>query len=225
MTRDEFLELQKFIFIRLPDIRAWLAKIPEGDETLIGWFDILKHADFEYAKDAVRRLQSQVVPMPRGWSFLPATIRRIAAEIQQDRNPPQPLRDRYVGGERVYRCLQCRDSGLVECWHPESLAHLAREDREPEFPKLGSMIPAGTDIFGRPQTRRLAPYENGHACTCDAGAVHRRRGLRVFSERDFALRRRDASGEWVLHYTSDAEEIEAARHFVRERLAQLQTTP
>ena len=90
MNRSEFAEFQKFLFVRFPEIESWLGRLPQQAETLDAWYDLLRHTDLQWATEALRRLHADENLMPRGWSYLPATVQRIAAQIESDRQPCSP---------------------------------------------------------------------------------------------------------------------------------------
>ncbi len=221
MKRDEFREFhESFLFARFPELESWLNGMSEDRraETLESWFEVLRHAELPHAQEAVRRLHAGDEPEPRSFSKFPASILAIARKV--DRETPKADRHarhgpKLVDGEWVFECLQCRDHGAVECWHPASLEDLAAELQDPARPRIGATVTAGEDLFGRPKIVRLAAYSCFVACTCAAGATYRRAKVRALdAERDLALWRRDADGEWRLHWQTDPEEIEAARAFV-----------
>ncbi len=228
MKRSEFDAFQEFVFARFPELESWINNFAEARkaETLESWFEVLRFAELPHAQEAVRRLHAGDEPEPRSFSKYPAVILAIARKVANETAKAQRRADRgpkLVDGEWVYACLQCRDYGVVECWHPCSLSDLAAELADPGRARIGDTVTAGEDLFGRPKLRRIAAYSCVVACTCEAGALLRRAKVRALSaERDLPLWRKDQDGEWRLHDQTDQAEIEAARALVAALLEKYQ---
>jgi len=100
MTRTEFAELQRFMFVRFPEIEVWLSRIEQKVETIDAWFDVLQRTDLHSAKDAVGRIHAKYEPMP-SWSLLPATIRDIAARLKEQEWPAKASESLETQRKRV----------------------------------------------------------------------------------------------------------------------------
>jgi hypothetical protein len=192
MKREEYLDLEDFLFARFPEVESWFANMNETrrSETQSAWWEVLRYAELIHGQEAVRRMHAGDEPEPRSFSRFPAAILAIARKLAQDAHKKAASRPgpRIVDGEPVYQCIQCEDFGLVAAWHPDTLAKLASGER----------VTLYTCVF---------------ACTCPAGTLYRKWAPVFDAERHLPLRRRDADGQWRLHYQTDAAEIEAAREF------------
>jgi hypothetical protein len=197
MKREEFTRFQEaFLFPRFPELEAWLNNQGEDRraETVESWWEVLRYAELIHAQEAVRRMHAGDEPEPRSFSRFPAAILAVARNVAKEAHRRAASRPgpRVVDGEPVYQCLQCEDFGMIAAWHPDTLKELAAGER-------GTLY---TCVF---------------ACTCPAGTLYRKWAPVFDAERHLPLRRRDADGQWRMHYQHDAAEIETAREFA-ERL-------
>jgi hypothetical protein len=212
MRRDEFTDFQDYLFARVPELESWLNgfAVARREETIESWFEVLSRLDVEAAQYAVRLLQAGDEQEPRSFSKYPACIaaivKRIRGECAQEARRRGP---RIIDGEEVFECLQCRDDGRVSCWHPESM-------KAARGGTLGQVVIRGLDCFGRQEEHRAPLFTCALACTCAAGESFRRGKMRVFNPAvDLPLRRKDADGQWRMHFTTDQEEQAALAEFVR----------
>lgn len=137
MTHDEFREWFKHHVTSFTGVGSWLASFPtvtQGNQPTqaqvrMNWYRVLEHtdlADARAATDSLFRGDDQF-PEKSGFDCHPATVRKIAKRHSAFR--VRPAANPNYNREETYKCLQCRDVGLVHVWHPQ-IVREARRDRE-----------------------------------------------------------------------------------------------
>lgn len=193
MKREEYLDLEDFLFARFPELESWFANMSESrrSETQAAWREATRRVDLDDAKEVVRLIHAGEETEPKSFSRWPAAIatggRRLGQQARAASRRSTSL-PRVVDGEYVYDCLQCRDIGMVTVWHPQTLAELAGGD-------LATLYTAVV------------------ACTCKAGGAYRRWMRELDPEADLPLRRQDSAGVWRDYRLGDPAETEAAREW------------
>lgn len=179
MTREDFRAWYAKHRAAFPGVDSWLNKFArqpvEGGalsqrEILDQWFDCLKHESLDDCIAATYALNSGERDAPRAFDDHARTVRRIAFEIRNARSSEKRLQ--VYGGEPSYRCLQCRDEGLVMVWHPDAMK-LAAESGE------------------LPRKR----YEAAVRCDCEAGSSRNRPEPQYDANRWLLIDRRKTTQE------------------------------
>lgn len=159
MLRSEFGEWLKYHTAAFTSVGSWLGKMPEeGTESTPSradvverWFAALRSIDLVDAKAATDELFAGREAEPRGFDRHPAAVAAIAVQLRRRRAPRRDPEPRRIDGQAAYRCLLCRDTGVVDCWAPESMraAHRA--------------------VKGDAEWTGDTIYAVAVACSCDAG--------------------------------------------------------
>lgn len=150
MTRDEFnLWIDDFAE-RFPSTMKWIGGLEQGGvPTLNSWFDVtFRDLDFVAVLDVSQAIQSGTYEMGQ-WQDVPATYRRIAAELRAVEAEASRVKEPVGLSGRRIKCRQCRDGGLVMCWDVATMAAMRRYQQ------------------GGPAVRRW--YVCGVACGCQSG--------------------------------------------------------
>lgn len=117
---DEFLDAFASYF---PEVTAWLDK--QSDRTIKTWRESLGSLDYQAALEALAGFHRGDLKPPPSWGLWPAAIGQ-----QSKRTPATTVRPhRTIDGHDVYRCLLCKDSGAVLCWHPISMRAMSNKLR------------------------------------------------------------------------------------------------
>lgn len=157
MTKEQFREWIAHHQAAFPGIASWLAKIDKAADSptdlrsaaiLGSWFRVLADVELIDAKAATDAMAKGDIDEPRSYDGHAKAVRKAGKTRtfdrgrQQQRSGPQ-----YIGGEQVFRCGDCLDSGMILVWHQRSM----------------QAVRDGT--FGG----RLTRYSCGVKCTCPAG--------------------------------------------------------
>jgi len=150
MTRDEFNLCLKDFAERFPATIKWVRSLKQkGVPTLNSWFDAtFQDLEFLAVLDVSQAIQAGTYELGP-WQSIPATYRRITTELRiadaelSRKSEPVDLCSRQV------KCSECRDLGLVMCWHTKTMAAARRY------------------ILGGPDVTQW--YSCGVACSCGAG--------------------------------------------------------
>jgi len=125
MTYPEFQDWFRSHASHFTGLAAWLSKLPEKstsaltpgrEDILHAWFAVLRDVDLAPAKEATAEMFRGAEETPKNFDAHPAAIRRIAHAGRE------PERRHYAHTQDTYRCLDCLDTGVVLCWHPETVA-------------------------------------------------------------------------------------------------------
>ena len=163
MTDAEFKRWWKHHTARFTGIRTWLGKFPEtsGGETTrsdvtAAWRDVLRRVDYDDAIEATDRMYAGDETPPRGYDSHPAAVRAIAMKLH--REVPNPVqRPKYVGGKETFRCVQCRDDGMVGIYHPETV-EAARRPETFDPASICSAVVRCTCSIGSAKPDRLGSF-------------------------------------------------------------------
>ena len=141
---------------RFTGIRDWLAKVTRGSEApsyeaiLRGWYRVLQDVDLAAAVRASEAMHRGEIEEPKGFDRHPKEIRSAAGISSRSSKAPWLDVRHDAAGNQTFACLLCQDWGWVECWHPATVAAIARD--------------------GLPKDRLLQPiYACVFRCTCRAG--------------------------------------------------------
>jgi len=178
---DEFLDTFSAYF---PEVDTWLAK--QSDKTVATWRDSLSALHFQSAMEALKGFHRGDFKPPPSWGLWPAAIGQ-----QSKRTATTTVRAyRVIDGHNVYRCLLCKDSGAVLCWHPVAMRAMSNKIRGLE----------GQKQFGE----RGTLYACSIRCYCEEGTQRYREWKPTFNE-----------GEWVpCDGLKDAASIERLKKFI-----------
>lgn len=139
-----------------PGLDTWLAGLSDRrppidpQDTLRAWRGVLKHVSFAGAKAATEAMLSGDLEEPRGFERHPGAIRRYAQEFDGRTgggraNRRGPMGGKIVGGEVVYDCPRCEDSGMRTVWHSQTVQAV------------------------RDQAEKVICYSAAVGCECDRG--------------------------------------------------------
>jgi len=176
MTRDDFdnwLEVHTACF---PGVDDWLRKMGESKRVgvLTEWFHLLWETPAEDAIRASRAMHADDNLEPKGHGKHPVAILRIARSYSRERARAVEQKARWfapVDGDTTFACRDCHDCGLIECFHPKTIAEIKRA--------------ADGD--------RVKVYRITRACDCKAGEEYARQ-CGVVGEDDMREVYRDGDG-------------------------------
>lgn len=120
MTPDEFDQWLDHHAGMYPGVKRWLAK-PENEGVEAAWERLLSRTSLEAAKRASMELFEQD-EQPRGFGEHPRAVKRLAWELR-----PKQQVARKIDGQDTFRCLRCRDSGVVSVVNPATLRAVWRD--------------------------------------------------------------------------------------------------
>lgn len=117
-------------------IGPWMARLdespdeyaPSRKDVLAAWLKALGFVTLADAKLATDDMHSGREDAPAYFDHHPRCVAAIAAKRRRSRGSGTPKR---INGQDTYRCLVCRDSGFVTCWHPVSLTALRADGDGP----------------------------------------------------------------------------------------------
>jgi hypothetical protein len=145
----EFDQWFKYHRAHFPAVDSMIAKAAEGPEPLTrreikaAWAKTLASCSLEDARAATDHMHSGV-DGEAGWPDRhPSVVLAFCRKKHAARRQATAV---YRDGERAVVCRQCEDCGMVFCWHPDSVARVAK-----------------TGQFAMPL------YTCAFPCTCDAG--------------------------------------------------------
>ena len=133
MDKPQFREWFRYHCARFTGIRHWLDKITKGieapseEDVLKAWRGVLREVDLEAAKAASNAMLAGTVEEPKGFDRHPAAIRRACGGRADKREMPGDRMRYDADGNQTFECLTCRDTGWVRCWHPDTVAEIARD--------------------------------------------------------------------------------------------------
>lgn len=116
-------------------IPAWMSKLeqsndgPASRDVMKGWYKALRDVDLDAAIAASHKMHAGEIEEPKGFDRHPAAIRKACGLSRSKIEAAKPRYDE--NGNRLYKCLTCFDDGLVFCWHPASVAQIAKKGFEP----------------------------------------------------------------------------------------------
>ena len=147
-----------------PGIRTWFGRQGEYSKDVEAvWRKDLAKCQLEDCLDASQQLYGQTESKAPFFERHAREVREIAQNLRMQRaQPPEP---RYIDGEQIFGCLQCKDDGQVICWHP----------------KVMTAAKAGT--LGEPFT----VYTCAVACECTAGERYARQGMPRYNAKQWRL--------------------------------------
>ncbi len=175
MTRDEFDNWLDGVHAGcFPGVAGWLRKMDASERAavLAEWFNVLRFHPLPECEQASRELWNQESE-PKGFGKHPIIISRMLRKKKHEREHAAAKKERWqppVDGEPTYKCLECRDEGIVQCFHPKTVDELKRA------------------LDGD----HIMPCTVGRACGCDAGNDYRRCG--TADRDDLRTTYRDADG-------------------------------
>ena len=122
MTRDEFDVWISAHVAHFPGVGTWLAKFgqPEKQAILGVWLKHLATCELDDCLQATYALYGQGGRAPH-YERHPQAIRAIVREKDAARSR-EDIKPRFVDGEQVFACLLWNDDGMVQCWHPKTVA-------------------------------------------------------------------------------------------------------
>lgn len=125
MTRDEFDNWLEKHVAHFPGVGTWLGKFAEPEkEAILGvWFKHFGPCEQADCLWATTSLFSQGGRAPH-YERHPQAIRAIVREKDAARARAQPTA-RFVDGEQIFKCVLCNDYGMLQCWHPRTVAAAA----------------------------------------------------------------------------------------------------
>lgn len=164
MNRDEFDQFFKDHTARYPGFHTWMqTKVPDQEGTYARWVEVMRFAELEDAKTASAKMyESQ--DEPRGYEKHWPQLAAMARKIRTARSFHERERSRMVDDQETYRCLQCRDVGVLWVWSPASVNFASRKHENPSYP-----AGAAKDLG---ETGSL--YQCVVACNCAAGKDRQR---------------------------------------------------
>lgn len=121
MTGDEFKDWIDYHGKLVSGFRKWYAG--QDVETVKVWIEGLASVTLQSAKQASKDMLSGEIESPAFGRHL-AVIRRRAAAIERQavlaerQSTGLDNRRESIDGQEVFRCPDCKDSGLVEIYHP-----------------------------------------------------------------------------------------------------------
>lgn len=162
MTHSEFHTWLAYHRAKFTGLGRWFATVtadhkrnddaPSLDDVMTSWYRTLKPSSLEHAKEATDKLGDHDTE-PKGWDRHPMAIAGICRKLRgEGRGSSGEKKRRYVDGEEVYECLQCKDYGYVGVWHPNAMR--AARDGEPVHATI---------------IRTMSTFEWSVRCTCKAG--------------------------------------------------------
>lgn len=158
-----------------PGVKAWLRKMDHDERGAVlgAWFGRLQSYAAEDCAEASKALWDQE-SQPKGFGQHPIIISRMLRKKKHEREHAEANEQSWrppVDGQVSYKCLDCRDEGLIGCFHPKTVDELKRA--------IGDA--------------KVVPYMIVRACTCKAGDEYDRLCGRI-SNNDIRTTYRDADG-------------------------------
>jgi len=188
LTREEFdawIEVHTACYTGVED---WLSKMSKSKRAgvLAEWFRILRKVPVDDAIRASRAMHEDENLEPKGHGKHPVAVRRIASRYQTQRNRASAERAQWrapIDGQRTFICLECRDEGTIDVFHPAMISEL--EQAQPD--------------------ERVTVAVTVRACPCKAGDRYRR-ACGTFDDEDVASTYRDADGTLEWYYPNDPKD-------------------
>lgn len=157
MTGSEYQQFLTQFQSQFPETATWLASQPDNTHRV--WSEAFRDVDQRSAMRALDAVFRGDASEPRYFSGWPALIRKLARSSTYSAIDPD-TRDygapRMVDGEWTYECLECRDTGSVICWHPQTMLALSK-----------AMYDGAETDFWKP---RPAKYTCAIRCVCNLGS-------------------------------------------------------
>jgi hypothetical protein len=95
---------------------------PSRRQVLQSWYRTLRDVSLTDAKAATDKMAAMPeADLPKGFDRHPAKILQIVRGAVKS-SGWRPYKPRCVDGQETYRCLACRDTGIVSVWSERSLA-------------------------------------------------------------------------------------------------------
>lgn len=150
MTTDEFQRWMTYHQSKFTGVIKWLASFPDDsdDEYTVtrssiatSWFTMLRSLDLDQAKLATDLMGNPDHPEPKGFDRHPQAILGICHGIKRRKAhelPNLPPLPKVVDGHAVYVCPECRDTGAITVWHPETM-RAARDGTLEECARVGKL--------------------------------------------------------------------------------------
>jgi hypothetical protein len=128
MDRDEFngwLQKQQKAYPALAD---WFATLPDHKGTLQIWFDALKLVSKEHAEEATMRMIRGVEPLVRytNWHDTPRFVSEHAECLKRESRPRKQWDLPESREVDTFRCVDCRDTGLIDVFHGRDVVAIRR---------------------------------------------------------------------------------------------------
>lgn len=124
------IDYQKFLErfqARFAETATWLASQPV--EVHRAWADAFRDVDAVAAIRVMDAIFRGDVEQPKYFSGWPALIRKLSFSgdfRQRAIDRPDYGAPKMVNGDWTFRCLDCRDTGSVICWHPKTMHALEK---------------------------------------------------------------------------------------------------
>ncbi len=170
MTGEEFDDWYSDFCSAYPETAAFVNSNGNPRGTLEHWFAVLSPCDLTDAREVTRRMLAGDDPEVENYNRH-TTPRHVAtlcerASVRRRLAASQPANVRQ--SERSYRCLLCRDTGFVCCWHTSTMDLVAKGHAiVPRSPALYSMeVPCSCsagdlwstmEVKERGETKRVQP--------------------------------------------------------------------
>jgi hypothetical protein len=120
MNNDQFNEWLMYHGRLFSNFDEWVAK--QHDDLIRLWRRSLSNADFEICKQISEDMATGRVEQPAGYG---KHINIVVREEWGRRRSSSAGQQRYVEGQRVYDCSDCRDFGVVLIYHPDFLGAIS----------------------------------------------------------------------------------------------------
>lgn len=173
MTRTEFSEWLKHHRARFTGLSQWLGKLPtkamaaEGEpsraDVLDAWYATLRYCDLDDCREASSRMAAGDIEEPRGYDRHPAAIRRAASGHAAERSRKAVIRRVIVDGEEAMKCLACRDTGIRDCWAPQSVQAAADNRLGESFTLYRAVAYCPCDA-GKRYSQVIPAFDEGMHC-------------------------------------------------------------
>ena len=188
MTHDEFDKWLKVHGACFTGITSWLNKMDGSDRAgvLSEWFRILSSTPVDDAVAASRAMAADEDKRPKAFDYHPGRVRKVALSYKIDRDHESIRQSPWrppVDGEPTFACLECRDEGLIPCFHPKTVAELKRAN----------------------DNERIIEYTISRACTCRAGDEYEKLCGR-FDNTDLQCRGRDDNDMLLFYDVNDLDD-------------------
>lgn len=129
MTGKEWDEWFADFAARFPAATGWIfggKSDPEIRAIKLTWVEVMKGLDKQDVLAVSRKVQSGELEQWASNDKIPAFFAHHGRMERINRNARPETED---WRRNSYKCLLCRDSGMVYCWHPQALRWLQRGNR------------------------------------------------------------------------------------------------
>jgi hypothetical protein len=121
MTPEEFQTWFAHHQAAFPGVAAWFKKIPAEirPDTIGLWRLTLQRLELDAALKATDTMLADS-DRPRFYEEHPAAM---LLRAKRDKLPATFKHRIFIDGEETYSCLECKDSGVVICWHSVAIRY------------------------------------------------------------------------------------------------------